>query len=265
MKNIYFASDFHLNKDVLHTSAQREKYIVSWLESIKSQAETIYLVGDLFDYWYEYLSVIPRGNNLFKATLLKLRQDGVNIEIFTGNHDVWMGDYFEKDLDIKVHRQPISVTHHGKSMYIGHGDGLGPGDTGYKLLKQIFTNNICQWLFSRLHPNFAINFMKSCSQLSSKYNKETDLANQKIDLKNEWLSQYSESVNSNQQHDYYIYGHRHLPIEYQLQDGKSIYYNLGDWMNHYTYGVLENGQFSLQCFLNKKTKILTNLPIKKET
>lgn len=258
MKNIYFASDFHLNKDVLHTSAIREKYIVGWLLSIQSTADTIYLVGDLFDYWYEYGTVIPRGNDLFKATLLQLRLSGVNIEIFTGNHDVWMKDYFENDLDIKIHRNPISVTHHGKSLYIGHGDGLGPGDSGYKLLKRIFTSRLCQWLFSRLHPNFAIRFMKACSQLSSKYNRDSDLDTQSINLSEEWLSQYSESVNAEQYHDYYLYGHRHIPIKYQLKNGKSYYYNLGDWMNHYTYGVLQKGELSIKSYLKKEATILTN-------
>ena len=259
MKNIYFASDFHLNKDVLHTSEVREKHIVHWLKSIKSDADVIYLVGDLFDYWYEYGTVIPRGNDLFKSTLLQLRQEGVQVEIFTGNHDVWMKDYFEKDLDIKVHRNPISVSHHGKSMYIAHGDGLGPGDRGYKLLKRIFTSTICQWFFSRLHPNFAIRFMKFCSQLSSKYNKDSDVNTQHLNLDREWLSQYSESINSSQKHDYYIYGHRHLPIQYQLKDGKSVYYNLGDWMNHYTYGVLENGQFNLKSYFGEKIDLHSNI------
>ncbi len=259
LKNIYFASDFHLNKDVLHTSAVREKHIVDWLLSIQSSADTIYLVGDLFDYWYEYATVIPRGNDLFKATLLQMRLSGVNIEIFTGNHDVWMKDYFEKDLNIKVHRNPISVTHHGKSLYIGHGDGLGPGDLGYKYLKRIFTSKWCQWLFSRLHPNLAIKIMKACSNLSSKYNTDATQDTQSLILSEEWLSQYSESINAQNHHDYYIFGHRHIPLIYQLSNHVSYYYNLGDWMNHYTYGVLENGQFQLKYYFNTPDSPLTNL------
>lgn len=259
MKNIYFASDFHLGKDVRHTSSEREKHIVNWLESIQSQADTIYLVGDLFDYWYEYKTVIPRGNDLFKATLLKLRLQGITIEIFTGNHDLWMKDYFEKDLDIKVHRQPISVKHQGRSIYIGHGDGLGPGDRGYKILKRIFTSQICQWSFSRLHPNFAIWFMNACSKLSSKYNSDDKIDVAEVDLSQEWLSHYSESVNKTQVHDYYIFGHRHLPLKYQLKATESFYYNLGDWMSHYTYGVLEDGVFSLKSYLDETPTILTHI------
>lgn len=256
MKKIYFASDFHFGRDSLHTSAEREIHLCKWLNVIKNDAEKIYLVGDLFDYWYEYRQVIPRGNNLFKSTLIQLRQEGIPIEVFTGNHDLWMGSYFEEDLDIKVHRDPITVEHQGVSIHVGHGDGLGPGDYGYKFIKKIFQSKMCQWLFSRLHPNFAISFMKYCSNLSNNSHKDED------DFKSfeeEWLVEYVESNHVDLKCDYYIFGHRHLPIVYSIKEGQGQYINIGDWVEHYTYGVLEKGKLTLKQYLPLDIKIYTNV------
>lgn len=255
MKKVYFASDFHLGRDSLHTSNQRELIICQWLQHVKTDAEKIYLVGDLFDYWYEYQNVVPRGFNHFKSTLFQLRLEGVDIEIFTGNHDLWMANYFEDDLDIIIHRKPIKVSHQNKSLFIGHGDGLGPGDYGYKFIKRIFENKLCQWLFSRLHPNFAIGFMKFCSNLSHQKNKNKDRFKS---FKDEWIVQYVESKHLDLDCDYYILGHRHLAIDYILENKKSQYYNIGDWTNHYTYGTLEDGKFTLQQFIDVDIQIYSN-------
>jgi len=259
LKNVYFASDFHLGRDSLHTSAEREVLICQWLQDIKTTAEKIYLVGDLFDYWYEYRRVIPRGNDLFKSTLLQLRREGIPIEIFTGNHDLWMGDYFEQDLDIRVHKNPITVQHHNKSIHIGHGDGLGPGDHGYKFLKSIFSNRLCQWAFSRLHPNFALAFMDFCSKLGDKNQTERDRF---VSFDQEWLVQFVETNHKSLNCDYYLYGHRHIPIIYDLSTGNSTYYNIGEWMNQYTYGVLENGELSLKQHIRQDIEIYSNRPNK---
>jgi len=157
---IYFASDFHLGVDAKYTSKEREKQIVRWLEEIKHDALEIYLVGDVFDYWFEYGTVVPKGYTRLFGKLIELRDLNIPIYFFIGNHDMWMFNYFEEELDIPIYRQPITKKLLGKTFFIGHGDGLGPGDHGYKFLKKFFASPLCQWLFARLHPNFALGLMR---------------------------------------------------------------------------------------------------------
>ena len=165
MGKIYLASDFHLTPE----TKEREAYVVRWLDSIQHDAEAIYLVGDIFDFWFEYKTVIPKGYARFIGKLVELRDKNIPIYFFTGNHDMWMFDYFEKELDIPIYRKPISINLKGKKYFIGHGDGLGPGDHLYKLLKNFFANSFCQWLFARLHPNFGVGLANLSSQSSRKY------------------------------------------------------------------------------------------------
>jgi len=243
MKNkIYFASDFHLGADGRHTSKERELHIVNWLKQISDTAQTLYLVGDVFDYWYEYRTVIPRGYSHFFAQLRIMRNEGVDIQIFTGNHDVWLYDYLTEEYGIPVHRKPLELKAHGKNLHIAHGDGLGPGDTGYKLMKKVFTNKICQWLWSRLHPNFALYFMHKTSSTSRKYTDDTD---QYTGPEEEWLTKYAERKQSQSKRDYYVFGHRHVPIDHTLSDGHARYINLGDWLYNYTYAEMVDGKLSL--------------------
>jgi len=244
MRNrIYFASDFHLGTNARLTSTEREVLIVQWLESIRKDAKAIYFVGDIFDYWYEYKSTIPRGYSRFLSQLRRFVDDDIEIHFFTGNHDVWMFSYFTEEYGIPIHRQPIEVELQGKKMLIGHGDGLGPGDTGYKIIKKIFTNKVCQWLWSRLHPNFSLWVMRKTSSTSRKVGKESETFQ---GPEKEWLAQYAERKQSESYRDYYIFGHRHLPINYTLSDGKGKYVNLGDWLYHNTYAVLEEGVLTLK-------------------
>jgi len=240
---IYFASDFHLGTDGKHTSKEREHIIVRWLEDIQVTAKQLFLVGDIFDYWYEYKSVIPKGHSHFLAELRRLVDSGVDVQFFTGNHDVWMYDYFTEEYGIQIHRHPLEVDIQEKKLLIAHGDGLGPGDTGYKLIKKIFTNKVCQWLWSRLHPNFALWAMRSTSFSSRKYTD--DISNYTTPEK-EWLTQYAEKKQSQERRDFYIFGHRHVPINHTLSDGHGRYINLGDWLHNYTYAVLEDGQLTLK-------------------
>lgn len=253
MGKIYFASDFHLGIDVKYTSKEREKQIVSWLDQIKSDAEELYLVGDLFDFWFEYKHAVPKGYVRFLGKLAELRDAGVKIYIFTGNHDMWIFDYFEKEFDIPTYRAPIEKDIKGKTFYIGHGDGLGPGDHSYKLLKKVFANRLCQWAFARLHPNFGIGLANYLSQSSRK--AKNDVVEFHGDK--EWLTIHANEVNAKKQHDFYVFGHRHLPIDYTLADGKSRYVNLGDWMNYNSYAVFDGQQMKLEFFENKDGKIFS--------
>ena len=251
MGKIYFASDFHLGIDVKYTSKERELQLVRWFDQIKSDAEELYLVGDLFDFWFEYQHAVPKGYVRFLGKLAELRDAGVKVYIFTGNHDMWIFDYFEKEFDIPTYREPIMKEIKGKKFYIGHGDGLGPGDHSYKFLKKIFANKLCQWAFARLHPNFGIGLANFLSQ-SSRKAKNDDIV---FTGEKEWLSIHANEVNAKAPHDFYVIGHRHLPIDYTLADGKARYINLGDWMNYNSFAVYDGQQLKIAFFENENGKI----------
>ena len=245
LKNVYFASDLHLGTPTLAESRERERRFVRWLDSIKDDVAILYLVGDIFDFWFEYKTVVPRGYLRLFGKLIELKDKGVEIYAFTGNHDVWMFDYFQEELDIPVYYQPITRKIGDKTFFIGHGDGLGPGDTGYKLLKKVFTNRLCQWLFSCLHPNWAIGLANYFSRKSRAQEKPEDKF---LGEEKEWLVQYSKrKLEQNPDIDYFIFGHRHLPLDIRLND-KSRYVNLGDWIKFNSYAKFDGQSLQLGFF-----------------
>ncbi len=242
-RNIYFASDFHLGAPDYETSLKREKKIVEWLDNIVPKAKEIYLVGDLFDFWFEYKTVVPRGFVRFLGKLAEITDKGIPVHVFTGNHDMWIFDYLPKETGIILHRTPIEKTFFGKKYLIGHGDGLGPGDKGYKFLKKIFENKFCQWCFERLHPNFGIWLAEKSSKTSRAHTGKSDeifLGEDK-----EWLIQFCKEDLKKRSIDYYIFGHRHLPLEIDITE-KTKYFNLGEWMNYRTYLEVTPQQVSLK-------------------
>ena len=243
--HIYFASDFHLGAPNHLKSLEREKRIVQWLNSIKHNAKSIYLVGDLFDFWFEYKHAIPKGFTRFLGKIAELSDSGIDIHFFTGNHDMWMYDYFEKELGVKIHRKPIELNLNGKQFYIGHGDGLGPGDKTFKLVKRFFDSSFCQWLFARLHPNFGIGIAQFWSRKSRQNNKEPK---EFLGEEKEWLVAYCKDVLTQKHIDYFVFGHRHLPIEHKIDD--STYINLGDWLSDYTYAIFDGEKLALKRFSN---------------
>jgi UDP-2,3-diacylglucosamine hydrolase len=252
MGKIYFASDFHLGADASTNSRVREKWILSWLQNIQSDAEVLYLLGDVFDFWFEYSKVVPKGYVRLMGSLAEMRDNGLPIYFFTGNHDMWIFRYFEDELGIPTFRSPQILTLQGTECMIGHGDGLGPGDHGYKLLKKVFANPACQWLFERIHPNLGIRIAEYWSGKSRYANQYLDVYTQK---EAEWLYQYCESVLSETNCQYYIFGHRHIPIDLQLSNGKSRYINTGEWMYSRSYAFMENGHLELAFFENEDGKI----------
>jgi len=248
-KKIYFASDFHLGIDVKYTSREREHQLVRWLDGIKADALEIYLVGDIFDFWFEYKTVVPKGYTRFLGKLAELRDAGIPIYFFTGNHDMWMFKYFEDEFGIPIYRKPIQRNLLGKNFFIGHGDGLGPGDHGYKFWKKIFTNPLCQWGFHRLHPNFGIGVATMWSGKSRDSHAEEDA---KYLGDKEWLLAYSNrKLGELPETDFFVFGHRHLPIDITLNNEKSRYINLGDWMNHNSYAVWDGEQMEIRFFENE--------------
>jgi len=249
---IYFASDFHLGIDARLTTRERERQIVRWLHQIKSDAEAIYLVGDLFDFWFEYRSVVPRGYVRFLGKLAELRDEGIPIYAFTGNHDMWLFDYFETELDIPVYRKPIVLEAKGKTFFIGHGDGLGPGDHGYKFIKKVFSNRLCQWLFARLHPDISFFIANFWSGKSREANTEED---QFTTEEKERLLVYANRKVDEIVADFFIFGHRHVPIDYTLKNGKSRYINLGEWMNFTSYAVFDGQDLQIKFFENEEALV----------
>lgn len=247
---IYIASDFHLGIDANLSSKDRERKIIKWLDLIKLDAATLILNGDTFDYWFEYHSVIPKGFYRFISKLSELSEAGIDIVFFTGNHDMWLFDYFKKEVSATIYKEPQIFDWGGKKFFVGHGDGLGPGDHFYKFIKIIFSNRFCQWLYKRIHPNVGLFLMKFFSKQSRErqdlepYNKD-----------NERLYSFCEEQIKKEEIDYFIFGHRHLPIKQTLSNQKSVYYNSGDWLFHYSYIEIEDGQVTYRFFENENTEI----------
>ncbi len=244
-KKIFFASDFHLGVPSHAESLDREKRIVAWLESIKGEAHSIYLLGDIFDFWFEYKHAIPRGHIRLQGKLAELRDAGIPIFLFTGNHDMWMFDYFPKELGIPVYRKPQVIEVDTQKLLIGHGDGLGPGDGFYKILKKFFNSKVCQWLFARLHPNVGIglaSFWSRKSRISNNKREEKFMGEDK-----EFLVAYCKETERDVHHDFYIFGHRHLPLDLKINDN-SRYINLGEWVHFDTYAVYDGKNVALKTF-----------------
>lgn len=242
---IYFASDFHLGVPNHEQSLIREKKIVRWLDTIKTDAEEIFLVGDIFDFWFEYKTAVPKGFVRLLGKIAEITDSGIPVHVFTGNHDMWMFDYLEKEVGVKIYRAPIERTWNSKHLFIGHGDGLGPGDTKYKMLKAIFANKLCQWAFARIHPNLGIG-------IANFWSRRSRLANSKYDEvfhgeDKERLLTFCKEQETKNHFDYYIFGHRHLPLELKVNDN-STYFNLGEWVNYYTYVVFDGEKCEMKKF-----------------
>ncbi|HMP98663.1 MAG TPA: UDP-2,3-diacylglucosamine diphosphatase [Cyclobacteriaceae bacterium] len=248
-KKIFFASDFHLGVPNRESSLKRERDIVTWLDRIKDEAYHIYLLGDIFDFWFEYKRAIPKGFIRLQGKLAELRDAGINISFFTGNHDMWMFGYFKEELGIEIYREPQIIKCGNQIMLMGHGDGLGPGDNTYKLLKKIFNSRICQWLFARIHPNTGIgiaNYWSKKSRISNTKEEEKYEGDDK-----EYLVVYCKEMEQQNHFDYYIFGHRHLPLKIQINE-QSRYINLGEWVNFKTYAVYDGQNVVLKNFDGSK-------------
>lgn len=242
MSKIYFASDLHLGVPNKEKSLVREKLFVQWLDEIKSDAEAIYLVGDIFDFWFEYKKAVPKGYVRLLGKLAEISDSGIPIHIFTGNHDMWLFDYLEDEINAHIYREPIEISLKGKRFFIGHGDGLGPGDNSYKLIKKIFNNKLCQWLFERIHPNLGISIAQYWSKKSRIANGEKD---ESYHGEKEWLTQFCREKMKTIDLDFFIFGHRHLPLEVDLGNN-TTYINLGEWVNYNSYAVFDGKNLELK-------------------
>ncbi|MDY3548824.1 UDP-2,3-diacylglucosamine diphosphatase [Riemerella anatipestifer] len=242
-KKIYFASDQHFGAPTLEASKLREQKFVQWLEDIRHDAQVLFLMGDLFDFWHEWQFVVPKGFVRVLGKLAELKDQGIDLYFFVGNHDLWMKDYFEKELGIPVFFEKRYATINGKRFLLAHGDGLGPGDKGYKRMKKVFTNPLAQWLFKWLHPDISMRLALYLSQKNKMISGEED--KEFLGEDREFLIRYSKEKLKAEHIDYFVFGHRHLPMILEVGAGAS-YVNLGDWISYYSYGVFDGSQFQLK-------------------
>ncbi|MEN1785468.1 MAG: UDP-2,3-diacylglucosamine diphosphatase [Bacteroidota bacterium] len=242
-KKVYFASDNHLGAPSFKDSLPREKRFVAWLDHIKSDAGVVFLLGDLFDFWFEYRTVVPKGFTRTLGKLAELTDSGIPVIYFVGNHDLWMNGYFEEELNIPVHHKPQQYNINGTTFFVGHGDGLGPGDLGFKRMKKVFTNSTAQWFFKWVHPDIGVRLAQHLSVNNKIISGDADA--QFLGADKEWLVQYCKRKLEGQHYDHFIFGHRHLPMEIALNE-KSTYTNLGDWITYFTYALFDGEKLSLE-------------------
>mgnify|MGYP003398027194 FL=1 len=244
----YFSSDHHFGAPNEKDSLVREKLFVQWLDEIKEDCGVLFLIGDLFDFWFEYKHVVPKGFVRVLGKLAELSDRGIPIYFFVGNHDLWMKDYLEEQINAIVFRDKQDFIINDRDFFVVHGDGKGPGDEGYKRMKKVFTNKVCQFLFYLLHPDLAMWLGITVSRKNKMISGDEDVHFLGID--NEWLIMYSRRQLNRKYYDYLIYGHRHLPMEIAI--GKARHINLGDWINYFTYGVFDGENFELKTYLRNQ-------------
>lgn len=251
-RKIYFLSDFHLGAPDHSSSLEREKTLLRFFDSIKAEAGEIFILGDVFDFWYEYRKVVPKGYVRLLGKLAELTDAGVPVHLFVGNHDMWMKDYFSKELNIPVYHEPREFERGGKKFLLGHGDGLGPGDHRYKWMKKIFRHPVSKWMFGIFPPFMGIGLANFLSRRSRAAGLEEEVF---LGEDREWLLVYCKEVLQTKKIDYFVFGHRHLAIDYRLNE-ESRYINLGDWMLYYTYAVFDGTEMTLQSFKNMDHRII---------
>jgi len=232
-KKIYFSSDNHLGAPTFEASKPREQKFVAWLDTVKDDAAAIFLLGDLFDFWFEYKTVVPKGFVRTLGKLAEITDSGIPVYFFVGNHDLWMKDYLQTELNITVFHKPQEFTFNNKTFLIGHGDGLGPNDKGYKRMKKVFTSPFFQWCFKWIHPDIGVRLAQYLSVKNKLISGDDDVIFLGED--EEWLVQYCKRKQENKHYDYFVFGHRHLPMTIDIANN-SQYINLGDWIGYYTYG-----------------------------
>lgn len=244
-KDIYFASDFHLGAPNHAESRKREERILRWLNFIEPTCSELFLMGDIFDFWFEYRTVVPKGFIRLQGKLAAMTDSGVKVYFFKGNHDMWVNDYFSQEMGIEIVSDELIMERAGKRFFLHHGDGLGPGDSTYKLLRKVFRSPVCQWLFSLVPPRIGMGIANWWSGRSKAARSNAVAAFEHVDQ--EWLAIYAREVLRKAHFDYFVFGHRHLPLDINLGD-KTRYVNLGEWMNFNSYAVFDGNDLSLRYF-----------------
>lgn len=247
MGNIYFASDAHLGSLLIGDNSEREKKLVCWIKSIKKDAGALYLLGDMFDFWFEYKHCIPKGNIRFLSALCELTDNGIPVHYHTGNHDIWAFDYLRKECGVEIHRGDEVAEIYGKRFYLGHGDGLDPNDKGYLFLKKVFHNRFLQKCFRLIHPDIGIRFAHRWSGHSRVKPTGSIEAPPVTEEEKEAIAAFCKGKLEHEDIDYFIFGHRHQPIDMAISD-KCRYINTGDWITHYSYAVFDGHKLNLKFY-----------------
>lgn len=244
-KKIYFASDTHFGARSMQNPIEYERRFVRWLGSIKDSAEALYLLGDMIDFWFEYKTVVPRGFTRFFGKLSELSDAGVEIHWFTGNHDLWMTDYLEKEIGMVIHRRALSTNIRGKRFLLAHGDEFGdPKDYKFRFIRWLFHSKLCRMALATVHPRWTVAFAHGWSKESRKKGpKYTGFLGEE----KEYLVRYAKKSLRENEIDLFVFGHRHLPLDLMLSHHSRIII-LGDWIEHFTYGVLDNKGFTLETY-----------------
>lgn len=244
-KDIYFASDFHLGSPNHAESRKREDRILRWLNFIEPTCSELFLMGDIFDFWFEYDTVVPKGFVRLQGKLAAMTDAGIKVFFFKGNHDMWVKDYFSIEMGIEVVSDELVMERGDKRFYLHHGDGLGPGDKKYKFLRKVFRSPVCQWLFSIVPPKIGLGIANWWSGLSKNAKADGNEAFEHMDK--EWLAIYAREILQKEYYDYFIFGHRHLPLDINLNN-TTRYINLGEWINFNSYAVFDGNDLSLNYF-----------------
>jgi UDP-2,3-diacylglucosamine hydrolase len=243
-KKIYFLSDAHLGLPPKEKSLEREKLLTRWLDEIRNDAYAIYLLGDIFDYWFEYRKVVPRGFTRLLGKIAEITDSGIPVYFFTGNHDVWVFDYLPSEIGIEVFRKPLIIEMNGKKFFIAHGDGMGHYEKGYKIIKSIFTSPVLQWLYARIHPNASITFAHWWSK-HSRLSKDAFLPF--LGEEKEFQVLFSKDILKKEHFHYFVYGHRHLPLDLTIGENSRLIC-LGDWFYNFTFAVFDGKDMELKAY-----------------
>ena len=248
-KTIYFVSDFHLGIPHHAGSLEREKKLVRWLDTIRYNAAEIFLMGDIFDFWFEYKTVVPKGFVRLLGKLGEITDAGIPVHLFRGNHDLWAFNYLQEETGIHLYRKPVIRKIAGKTFYLAHGDGLGPGDKSYKFLKAIFEFKPNQFLFRWLHPDIGAwmgNYFSRRSRIAKMSRAGKEEA--RFEKEKEMLFLYAQKrAEQFPEVDYFVFGHRHMPVITSMNN-KSTLVILGDWISHFSYGTFDGETFKLEKF-----------------
>ncbi len=245
-KNIYFASDAHFGAKTLKNSIENEKRFVRWLDSIKHDAEAVYLVGDMIDFWFEYKHVVPKGYTRFLGKLAELTDMGVKVHWFIGNHDIWIFGYIQQETGAIVHHQPLIKEFNGKKFFIGHGDGLGDNSFAFKLIRTVFHNKLAQRLFGWIHPDGAIAFALGWSK-SSRESGSREYKDYLGEDKEHLVIYAKEFLQTQPEINFFIFGHRHIMLDLMLARTSRVII-LGDWIQHFSYAVWDGNDMRLEQF-----------------
>lgn len=250
-KKVYFVSDLHLGAPALGDNRERELLFVDWLKSIRNDASMLFLLGDFFDFWFEYKKVVPKGYVRSLGALAELSDSGIPVHFFTGNHDIWAFDYLSKELGLIVHTDTLSVDLNGKKFFLAHGDDLGKKDFGYQIIKKFFHNRLAQWAFAKIHPDLSFRLANYWTKQSRLSYKNGDSGFKGLEFEEQY--HFSKSILKKEHFDYFVFGHRHIALNEEIASGTRMII-LGDWIRKFTFGVWDGKEFSIEKIREEKIK-----------